>query len=634
MTYNTRYMGKIYRKSSLFILAGIILASFLIMLSVSLQESPIMDELAHIPAGYSYLKFQDYRLNPEHPPLVKMLAAAPLMFMGLSFPTTDPLWVNGVNEQWGIGTEFMFQSGNNGNMIVDLARIAPILLTLLLIALIYFFSRELLGEWWALLPAFIFGLSPTVLSHGHYVTTDIGAALGILIGIYFYNKYVISPSRKHLIWAGLAFGVAQLFKFSAVLLVPFFLLLITVHLVTTMVRDWADTPKTGRWREFWKRALNYYGSTVVIFIIGMVLVVYPLYTFTTWNYPIQKQQTDTAHLLISCDSGSGSSGAVCNIKRHIADVDVWMAGNYITRPYAQFFRGVLMAAQRSVTDANIYFMGRVVQDGGPLYFPIVYSLKEPIPVLVMVVLAALLSVWSTLKTIKRRYPTFVEYLGTNFQEFSMFLFIVMYVTYSIFSPLNIGLRHLMPVIPLGYILVTIGLKNWVQEGHSKIKVGFIAALLAWFVLEVISGYPYYLSYFNEFVGTRNGYKYVTDSNYDWGQDLKRLATFTKENNIDQIAVDYFGGGNINYYLGNGAVAWQSNMGDPRESNIHWLAISINRLQMATEPLGPGVTRNAEDSYAWLTSVRPPEPGMGNVPKPDYIVGTSIFIYKLDGNPGT
>jgi len=467
------------------------------------------------------------------------------------------------------------------------------------------------------------------------VTTDVGAALGILIGIYFYNKYVTSPTRKHLVWAGLAFGIAQLFKFSAALLGPFFLILITIYLIATASHNSKGKLDNGKSNGFWRRALRYYGGTILIFIIGFVLVVYPFYLFTTWNYPIQKQQSDTASILSSYVGGQSPAGKICNIKTCVADLDILMTKSYVTRPYAQFFLGVLMAAQRSTSNASIYFMGQVVESGGPLYFPIMYGLKEPIPILILVLLTLGLSIWEISKAIKRKYPNFAEYLGTNFQEFSMFLFIVLYAAYSINSPLNIGLRHLMPLFPLGYILVAVGLKNWVNKGHQKVKIGLIAVLVIWFLFEVVSAYPYYLSYYNEFVGAGNGYKYATDSNYDWGQDLLRLKSFvTAHPEIDKIAVDYFGGGNVDYYFGSKAVSWQSNEGDPRESGIHWLAISVNQLQMATEPLGPGVTRDQEDSYAWLTSIRPPEPGMGNVPKPDYIAGTSIFIYKLDGNPGT
>ena len=97
---------------------------------------------------------------------------------------------------------------------------------------------------------------------------------------------------------------------------------------------------------------------------------------------------------------------------------------------------------------------------------------------------------------------------------------------------------------------------------------------------------------------------------------------------DKIAVDYFGGGNPKYYLGDKEVDWGSSKGNPADQGIHWLAVSINQLQSATEPLAPGGNRNLADSYSWLTTLRPPAPGMGNVPEPDFRAGTSIFIYHL------
>src|SRR3990167_8417797 len=91
----------------------IVLLSFVLMFSASIQESATMDELAHIPSGYGYLKYFDYRLNPEHPPLVKMLAALPLAFMDLNFPTESISWQDDVNGQWITGTKFLYESGNN-----------------------------------------------------------------------------------------------------------------------------------------------------------------------------------------------------------------------------------------------------------------------------------------------------------------------------------------------------------------------------------------------------------------------------------------------------------------------------------------------------------------------------------------
>jgi len=597
---------------STLVLAALLLTSFGIMFSISRQESPIMDELAHIPAGYSYLKYQDYRLNPEHPPLVKMIAAAPLLLMNLNFPITSSAWQSDANGQWSVGNLFLYHSDNNAGQVIDWARVGPILLTLLLILISYIWAKELVGEWWALIPAFLVGLSPTVLAHGHYVTTDIGAALGVIIALYAYSKYVSSPSRKTLILAGIAFGIAQLFKFSAVVLAPVLIILAFFFYLAT-------PPAGRRLKALWRGLLG----TAAILIIGFLLV-YPFYFFTTLNYPIAKQQADTTFSLGSFAGGPTPPGKICKPVRCLGDIDVWMAGNPVTRPYAQYVLGILLAGQRSQGGNTNYFLGEVSASGSHAYFPVVYALKEPIPVLILIGITAIVALWKIIRALRKKHPTFADYLGTNFAEFAMFSFVVFYSVYSIMSPLNIGLRHLMPILPLSYILATVGLKKWIHGNFFKVQLKFwlIAILLLWFAAETVAAFPYYLSYFNEFVGRNNGWKYVTDSNYDWGQDLKRLADFEDKNNIPKIAVDYFGGGDVNYYLGDRAVTWKSSKGDPRESGIEWLAVSINALQDAKGHLSPGLERSPEDEYQWLP----------NPYAPYTKAGTSIFIYKLSDYP--
>ncbi|MBI1838699.1 MAG: hypothetical protein HYR95_00105, partial [Candidatus Colwellbacteria bacterium] len=164
-------MTQVYKNPAYWILAVLMITSFSIMVSVSQKESAIMDELAHIPAGYSYVKYLDYRLNPEHPPLIKMLAGLPLLYLNPTFPLESSAWKTDVNGQWEAGTKFLYESGNNADTIIRWARLGPMLVTLVLIFFIYLWSKELMGSWWALLPAGLFALSPTVLAHGHYVTT-------------------------------------------------------------------------------------------------------------------------------------------------------------------------------------------------------------------------------------------------------------------------------------------------------------------------------------------------------------------------------------------------------------------------------------------------------------------------------
>jgi 4-amino-4-deoxy-L-arabinose transferase-like glycosyltransferase len=660
-------LRKLSARTAIFALLLICAASFSLMFYASRTDSAIDDELAHIPAGYGYVHNFDYRLNPEHPPLVKALAMLPVLLLNPNFPTDSNAWQNEINAQWEMGSLFLYQSGNDANAIIQTARVMPILLTILVVLLIYFFARRLVGPWWALLPSFLFAFDPTALAHGHYVTTDVGAAFGVLLSLYYFVKYIETPTTKHLWFAGLAFGVAQIAKFSTPLLIPLYIFLILILWIRDMIVRWPSTAQ--RFKTFLMLLLRYAWRLILIGVIGYVFIVYPAYFAFTANYPIARQLSDTTQTLASFANGPTPAGQLCHGLRCLADLDIKMAGNPILRPYAQYLLGLLMVLQRSDAGNTIYFLGAVRGSGGWTYFPVLYLLKEPIPALIIVLVSLVLALWWIVKKaiagIRKRAPgiihQIINYLGTNFAQFSMASFIVLYWGYSMHSPLNIGLRHLMPTLPLIFILAAFVWKKWVTninfsltgprgllngssieammasvQGaarsliYSSVKYVVLIILVFWLLLETFFAAPYFLSYFNEFAGgTWNGYHFVTDSNYDWGQDLLRLQSFANAHpEIDKIAVDYFGGGNPHYYLGPKETDWQSSKGNPATQGIHWFAISINQLEGATQPLLPGETRNASDSYSWLTSLHPPAPGMGNVPKPDYRVGTSIFIYHL------
>lgn len=612
------------------LVVAIAAGAFALMFNASRQESAIMDELAHIPAGYGYVKYFDYRLNPEHPPLVKALAAVPLLFQGLNFPTNSSAWQKDVNGQWAAGSEFLYEStpeggqaGNNADQIIQWARLFPMLLTILLIIFIYIWAKELIGSWWALFPTFLFALSPTILAHGHYVTTDIGAALGIFLAIYYFVKFLLWPIRRNLIFAGLAFGIAQLMKFSAVLLVPFLALMIIFFCL------WKAKSRSV---PFFKTLFRHIFYLIIIFLIGYVLV-YLVYLTFTINYPVEKQRADTEFTLGSFAGGPDTNSQACQISakiplgRHmrcLADIDIAMAQNKILRPLGQYMLGVLMVFQRSSGGNTSYFLGQVSATGHWYYFPVVFGLKEPLPSLILIGLALIFAFWRILRNKSYKLKAFWNYLGTHFAEFSMLAFVIFYWLYSMNSPLNIGVRHILPTLPFIYILTASSIKNYFFGGKIKIFIGaiLVGALVIWYLMETLFVSPYFLSYFNELGGgVYGGYRYVTDSNYDWGQDLKRLTNFVNENHIDKIGVDYFGGGSPKYYLGNKFVPWQSSKGNPKDQDIDWLAVSINTLQGALGQLAPGQTRNPQDEYNWLSQIKNPY-------QPDYRVGTSIFVYKL------
>ncbi len=111
---------------------------------MAIQDSATIDEIAHIPAAYSYLKYQDMRLNPEHPPLLKDLAGLPLQFLKLNFPSNNSAWQTDINAQRKVGYFFLYESGNNDDQIIFWARLAPIILTIVLGIFIFIWTKKYL----------------------------------------------------------------------------------------------------------------------------------------------------------------------------------------------------------------------------------------------------------------------------------------------------------------------------------------------------------------------------------------------------------------------------------------------------------------------------------------------------------
>ena len=368
-------------------LIAILLLLFMIVVAIlSMQdESAIMDEVAHIPAGYSYLTQRDMRLNPEHPPLLKDLSAIiPSLFMkDINFPDQLDSWQNKVNGQWNFGFNFLYNSDNNADKIIFWSRIPMLLILLILGLYIFRWTKELFGPKTGLFALFLFSFSPTFIAHGRYVTTDVGAAAAFFIATYYFIKYLKNSSSKNLILAGITFGIAQLIKFSLFLLVPTFGLFLLI---------WIIVAKKRFWKHVWK--------FILILIIGYLLI-YPVYLFHVADYPAEKQISDTDYL--------ASHFPFKTIHKPL----VWMAKQPILRPYAQYSLGLFMVFQRATGGNTTFFLGDVTNRGWHLYFPIVYAIKTPLALHIFTIIALLFLAW----TLRRRK------LKNHLPEISMLIFI-------------------------------------------------------------------------------------------------------------------------------------------------------------------------------------------------------------------
>jgi hypothetical protein len=600
------------KKHSYSIVALILAIFFVVSLVVSSQESTIMDEQAHIPAGYTYMKYQDMRLNPEHPPLLKDLAGFPLLFLNLKFPISDPSWTQGVNEQWDMGFKFIYS--NNADAINFWSRFPIILISLLLGIFIFKWSKEISGTTAGIFALLLYAADPNILGHNHYVTTDLGIAAFTFIAFYYFIRFLRNPSWKNVALAGLTLGLAQLAKFSGVLLFPLFTVLVVIFAFIKRRPGYVTEKNDKQYRlnSIWEYAAKYVAIIMICFT-----AIWLLYAFNTHNMPPEKLIDNTTKVF--------SDVGVAKIARTVVFT---LNASPILRPFAEYFLGVFMVFIRIEGGNTYFFFGQVTNHASKAYFPAVFLFKETIPFLFLILFSLGYALINFIKTIirsgraKHLWKETKTYLEGGVVYYSMMAYILMYSYLSITGNLNIGFRHLFPILPFAYVLVSKKVFDLIKNsGHihtKKILGTILAVLVVWVIAEPVVNFPSYLSYFNEFVGgPKNGYKYVTDSNVDWGQDIKRLSVWVDDYNknnpadpIDKIRVDYFGGADPQYYLKDKFIPWTSNY--PLEPG--WYAISAGFLQESIYKEKVPGDKGYEDLIQYPLIKR---------------VGDSIFVYKVE-----
>ncbi|MFA5858628.1 MAG: hypothetical protein WC955_06140 [Elusimicrobiota bacterium] len=174
-----------------------------------------------------------------------------------------------------------------------------------------------------------------------------------------------------------------------------------------------------------------------------------------------------------------------------------------------------------------YLLGKYSQDGFRYYYLAVLAMKLSIPL----VLAAGYGVYRMLKSNK------VIALQLISAVFILLLF-------ASVSTKQLGVRYVLPVYPVLFIFAGYACACILQEKSGKyavIKKGGMAVLLLLYLVANAYVYPHYLSYFNILAGGKsNGWKYVVESNCDWGQDLHNLRDYLKKNGYSDVILSYYG----------------------------------------------------------------------------------------------
>lgn len=221
-----------------------------------------------------------------------------------------------------------------------------------------------------------------------------------------------------------------------------------------------------------------------------------------------------------------------------------------------------------------FLLGEFSRRGWPYYNLVALVVKTTIPALVLLLLGGVLAL---------RRPRFEVIAG--------FLFAGMFLLVSAFSSLNLGIRHVLPILPFLYSSAVIAIhdaRRDAKEREQRVVTGVVALLVGWHVVTAMLAFPSYISYFNPLIGShRNADRILIDSNLDWGQDLRRLAQWTRDHGIDVMRVHYFGAGSVEHELGDRGVRWSG----PRPQLLPkgWFAVSRHFYRLSFDPSRSPVT---------------------------------------------
>lgn len=558
------------------------------------QDSQTTDEAVHAAAGRSYWQTGDFRLNPEHPPLIKLLAAVPLLAVQrTAIDTSSVEWDQ--RQEWIVGIHLLYGQGRTmaeTQRLMWLARLPMMIVWLGLAVVIFAWARSRWGELAGLVGVTVFAFDPNFLGHGHLVTTDVGVTLGFVGTLWLLDRFLKAPSWSRLGWLGLVFGLTQVTKFSAIIL---WLIVPTLGLIYQVYRPVAFT---GRW--WWRMMAG--------LVIMTSLVIWAVYGFEVkrtdgdpriaqlWQERQQiidqgllDQQPPIVQRIVRWTDPTTATG------RFVVTASHWPIPAY------SYWRGLSSTLSHDVWGHPAYLLGQTSMGGWWYYFPVALLVKTPSVTLLLVLLAGALGV---LRLLHR--PTVTS--GSPRIPFSAWLLgfpPLLYFAWSLSSHIDIGVRHIFPIEPFLFLAVG-SLVSWSGATKPELWRRFILTMTLLVPVIAVAAWPNTIGYFSEIIGgSRQGYRYLLDSNVDWNQDIWRLNVFLQRHNFQRVHLVLFG-----------SIPYRDLFPDSLS------VLTDQDIRQGVKPSGivaisAGQLYNHDGPFSWLRSYRP-----------TWRVGSSITIYDF------
>ena len=531
------------------IAAGLLLALMAILAGgAALRESVTVDEVAHIGAGLSYWQRLDFRMNPEHPPLAKLLAGLPLAMRGTradykSIPwTISPPPFPAYLGQWAFGDWVLFR-WNDPVKTLAWARFPMLLLTLVLGWVMYVLGRRLGGGWGGLVALGVYAATPTFLAFGPLVHTDVVIALFSLLTLWTFADLYGEPSRRRVWIFAACLAGALLSKFTAGLLLVVFPVFILSGRWLPLPGQPADKAEARQWRRPRRRAL-WRG----ILLAGAM--VYVVYLILSWNQP--------TWVLDYIPGGAW----LAPLRRLL--MPVW--------EYVLGLLWVLAGASRPT-----FILGHPYPHGVWFYYPVLLVLKSPLGFLALLALGVAAWLLARQKLGKPLGP--IPAAEALHWRVLWVALIVMTGT-CVLSRLDMSIRHFSVPLALMILLLaalpaTLGKLRASMPRTARTLQALVAAAVASCLVASVLAYPYYFPFRNVLSSGRAAYTLVNDSNVDWNQSLPEVRRFAERHGLHDLAVDIYGFSNLAAVVP-GARLWDCQKPEERDRG-QWVVVSANML---------------------------------------------------------
>ena len=499
------------------ILAGMAAAALFSVYAVEVTSSShdlsaVWDEPTHILAGYRYWHAGDYGINPEHPPLAKLVGTFPLLFMHLKAPQ---VWRDDSKPKVVMqGRTFVY--GNDADAILLRVRLAEAALGLLFVLVLFEAGYRMFGAGVAWIAAVLAVFEPNLLAHSTVVGTDFAFTCFNLAAVYALWRVAERPSFLRLIGCGVMTGLALASKHSAILLL---LTLAVLAAVEVACRVKSAAPEKSHRRQVLKREVGVW--------IGRLTVIYGVAVLVLWSFYAFRYQArpDGLPLWQSLPSYAAL------MKGHLAPLLITTAARFKLLPQSYLFGliDVLMVTagpRLSVHSGHLY--PRAVW----YYFPVAFVIKSTIGFLALLILAvAAISLWA----------------GQCFRKAAYLLIPpTIFMGVALTAGTNMGIRHVLPIYP--FLILAAAAGAWALATRNRAWAIVVAALVIFHAASSLLTRPDYLAYSNElFGGTSKTYRSLSDSNADWGQGLREAQEYLARRDIKDCWLAYFGTADPAYY---------------------------------------------------------------------------------------